>query len=488
MDTHSWLIIAAVTAAAFLAAGHAVLYKRDPRAAFGWVAVCLMFPLAGPVLYFIFGINRIHTRARKLHRIGRSFRFNLGYERLDTEQGDPLERRDLPSAFADIARVSDSVTRRPLIAGNHVEPLENGEQAYPAMLEEIDRARDTVYLCTYIFQADEIGRRFIDALAGAKARGVDVRVIVDGIGERYSFPRTARSLMRKHGISVGRFLPPTLFPPTLYINLRTHRKVLCCDGKVGFIGGMNIADRHLVENPKNRTPVHDVHFRVRGPVVEQMIETFLEDWNFCTGRANAAPSIDFDSEPPSGDDESERGAVSRVIADGPNEDLDKLAAIMMGAISVARERIGIVTPYFLPPREMISALQTAVLRGVQVSLVLPSRNNLPYVHWATQNMLWEVVQRGVGVYYQPPPFDHTKLFLVDDFYVQIGSANMDPRSLRLNFELALEVFDKELGAALWSRLETLRARAHRVTLHELDSRSLPVRARDAIAWLFSPYL
>ena len=483
MNTLSWVVIVAITAAAFAAAGHAVLYKRDPRAAFGWVAVCLMFPLAGPVLYFFFGINRIHTRARKLHRVA-PFRVNLGYERTDTATDSPLAHEELDRDFGDIARVSDAVTRRSLVGGNSLEVLENGERAYPAMLESIEAAQESVYLCTYIFQLDNIGNRFVEALHRATLRGVDVRVIVDGIGELYSFPRTAGKRMRELGIPMARFLPPTLIPPTLYLNLRTHRKLLICDGRVGYTGGMNIADRHLVHYQGNRSPVHDVQFRLGGPVVAQMQADFLEDWRFCIGESPPTERVD----PTPRADAVAGDAVCRVIADGPNEDLDKLAAIMLGAVSAARKRVGIVTPYFLPSREMISALQTAVLRGVKVDLVLPSRNNLPYVHWATQNMLWEVVQRGVGVYYQPPPFDHSKLFLIDDFYAQIGSANLDPRSLRLNFELAVEVFDRQFSSALWTRFERMRSEARRVTLEELDARPLWVRARDAVAWLFSPYL
>jgi cardiolipin synthase len=484
MDTLSWVALiilsAAVSAVALFAAGHAVLFKRDPRAAFGWVAICLMFPVAGPVLYFVFGVNRIHTRARKLH--GRPpLRLDLGYERSDAPGGATLHPA-IAVEHEDIATLSDAVTHRPMVAGNEIAVLENGEDAYPEMLAAIDGAGTSAYLCTYIFQADGTGQRFIDALASARERGVDVRVIVDGFGALYSLPRTVATLMAKRGIPMTRFLPPTLVPPTLYVNLRTHRKLLVVDGKTGFTGGMNIGDRHLVRRVEPPSLVRDLQFRVSGPVVAQMQQAFLDDWHFCTGEQTQRAS----TWAPEGAHTD--GAVCRVITDGPNEDLDKLATVMLGAIHAARHRIGIVTPYFLPSREMISALQTAVLRGVKTSLVLPSRNNLPYVHWATRNMLWEVVRRGVAVFYQPPPFDHSKLFVVDDYYAQIGSANIDPRSLRLNFELAVEVFDRDFAGTLWARIESLCKGARPVSLEELDARSLPVRARDALAWLFSPYL
>jgi cardiolipin synthase len=157
-------------------------------------------------------------------------------------------------------------------------------------------------------------------------------------------------------------------------------------------------------------------------------------------------------------------------------------------IAEARQSILIMTPYFLPPRELIGALQAASLRGVEVKLVLPARSNLPYVHWATRNMLWEVLYQGVEVFYQPPPFSHAKLMVVDDAWTLIGSSNWDPRSLRLNFELQVEVFDRDFAGAMAARIRSAAAAGRRVTLEEVDRRSLPVRLRDSFCWLFSPYL
>ena len=146
-----------------------------------------------------------------------------------------------------------------------------------------------------------------------------------------------------------------------------------------------------------------------------------------------------------------------------------------------------MTPYFLPPREMIGALQSAALRGVEVNIVLPAHNNLPFVHWATRNMLWELLLYGVNVYYQPPPFAHTKLFVLDDYYTLIGSANLDPRSLRLNFEVVLEIYEEELGQSMSRHVRSTIAESRKVTLSEVDGRPLPERFRDSLCWLFSPY-
>ncbi len=463
--------------AALTAAVHALLYKRDPRAALGWIGVCLFVPIAGPLFYFLFGINRIRTRARKLEQKS-PFRIRIGYERADDdEESFSLSILTVPE-FSEIAQISEAVTRRPLVDGNLIEALQNGEATYPAMIAAIENASKTLYLSSYIFDADSTGKQFINALSRAAKRGIDVRVLVDGIGEMYSTPR-ARTLLKKRGVRVARFLPPRLIPPMLYINLRNHRKIMVSDGRTGFVGGMNISDRHLAENQKNSERVNDLHFRLQGPVVSQIEHVFLEDWRFTTGE-KTMPSVSTAK----GDGE----AICRTIVDGPNEDLEKLSSILLGAIASARRRILIMSPYFLPSREMIAALQTAALRGLEVAVVLPEKTNLPFVQWASNNMLWEIIQKGVRVYHQPPPFVHTKLFIVDDYYVQIGSANIDPRSLRLNFELAVEIYHKPTAAILTSHIQENIKQSLEISLKEIDARPLTIRMRDAIAWLFSPYL
>ncbi len=477
MDIFQGILIVINALLVIVTAGHALLYKRDPRAALGWISVCVIFPFAGPFLYFLFGINRVQTRAKKLQR---SLPFSLepGYESSEEESKTVLPGVHMAPEFSDIERVSETVTMRPLVSGNRIELLKNGEHAYPAMLEAIEEARRSLFLATYIFDTNDTGRTFIDALSRATGRGVDVRVIIDGFGELYSFPR-AGTLLKKRGVRFGRFLPPRLFPPTLHVNLRNHRKILVADGLIGFTGGMNIGDRHLADNLDNPSRIEDLHFRITGPVISQVEQVFLEDWRFCTGENT--------QQAPAGVAHA-GNAICRIIVDGPNEDLGKLSTILVGAVSAARHRVLIMTPYFLPSRELIAALQTAALRGVDVEIILPGKNNLPFVHWASRNMLWELLQRRIRVYYQPPPFVHTKLFIVDDQYAQIGSANMDPRSLRLNFEMAMEIYDREVVEIFASHIIDRISLSQETSLKDMDTRPLPAKTRDALAWLFTPYL
>jgi len=447
--------------AAGCAAVHALLTKPDPRSALGWIALCWLFPLAGAVLYVLFGVNRVRTRARQL-RAG--------------VPAHPVTQQVQPQGefAAQLTRIGDAVTRRPRLPGNHIAPLENGENAFPAMLAAIARARRSVWLATYIFETDPVGRAFIQALGEASARGLQVRALVDGLGEWYSWPH-AVTLLRRAGVRAERFLPPRLALPVLSLNLRNHRKLLIVDGECGFVGGMNIGGRE-VGRPHHRR-MADLHFELRGPIVHQLAESFIVDWRFAAGESLPAPPPSA----PAGE------SVCRVITEGPDEDNDKLLFVMLGAISTAHHQVLIMTPYFIPPPELTAALQAAALRGVEVCLILPERSNLRYVDWATQRWLPPLIQRGVQVFLQPEPFAHTKLLIIDRAYAQIGSANIDPRSLRLNFEIAVEVYDPAVCSAL-----TDYALAARTQACALSATPAPVplvrRLRDSLFWLLSPYL
>ena len=465
-----WLML---SVAALGSAGHALLTKRDPRAALGWIVVCLVLPGVGVCLYWLLGVNRIRIRAREWQEQG------VGMLWLEPRLCPWFA--DLPGelqSYAPFLNLVDAVTRRPLLMGNRIAPLHCGEEVYPAMLTAIAAARTSIFLSSYIFDSDATGRTFVTALKEATERGCDVRVLVDALGERYSRPSIHR-LFKGSKVRVARFLPPSLSGRGIHFNLRNHRKVLVVDGAVGFTGGMNIGDRHLAatDNPRR---VVDLHFRVEGPVVGQMQDAFLEDWHFATSeRFTPLPHP-----PPL----PEGGAFCRGISAGPNEDFEKLSWIVIGALNSARHRVRIMTPYFIPDRPLITALTSAALRGVTVQIALPGKNNLPYVAWASTAYLWELLQYGVQIYFHPPPFVHSKLLLIDEHYALVGSANLDPRSLRLNFEFCLEVYDGDLPETLSRHFDEVLAAASPVDLAQVDGRPFPRKLRDAFAKLFSPYL
>ncbi len=462
---------------AVLASGHVVLYKRDSRAAVAWAGLIWLVPVLGAVLYLLFGINRVRRRAA-WKRGGRWTGTTLEWERPATLQSERLLPSDLHRLHS-LAELVDRVTGRALTPGNSVTPLEHGDTAYPAMLEAIDAARRSVGLSTYIFDNDHAGGLFLDALERATRRGVEVRVLIDDVGARYSWPPMVHTL-RTRGVTVARF-GRTAFPWRLtYMNLRNHRKLLVADGRVGFTGGMNIREGHML-NRRPKHPVQDLHFRIEGLVVRHLAQAFADDWQFTTAEQLVGEAWFPALEP--------RDAVfARGITDGPDEDFEKARLVVLGALACAHRSVEIVTPYFLPDSGLITALTVAAMRGVRVTIVLPSVNNQVLVHWAATAQLWQVVKRGCRVYYTPPPFDHSKLMVVDGGWALIGSSNWDARSLRLNFEFDVECYDNQLATALSGLVARKLAGARQITPRDLDGRSLPVRLRDGVTRLAAPYL
>ncbi len=454
---------------ALVASGHAVLHKRDSRSVIGWVGLIWLAPLVGTLLYVLLGINRIRRRAQVLRGI-RSRKPQEKDPRFDSSE---MLGRILPAEarhLAAFAKLGDALTGVPVAGGNRVEPLCHGGQAYPAMLEAIDAAQSSLAFSTYIFSGGPTGQRFIEAFARAVRRKVEVRILIDDIGARYSWP-SAVSALRQAQVPVARFLPALLHVKFPYFNLRNHRKILVADGKVGFTGGMNIQDMDL----------HDLHCRIEGPAVRHLQETFAEDWRFATSESLEGKAW-FPEIQPRGD------AAVRGIVDGPDDDTDTLRILTLGALASARHSVRIATPYFLPDDALINALNIAVMRGVTVDILLPAKNNLRMVQWASTAILWQVLKRGCRIRLSPPPFDHGKLLVVDHAWTLLGSSNWDPRSFRLNFEFDVECYDPELARTLEAAFDAKLAAAKPLTLAEVDGRGLPVKIRDGVARLFTPYL
>ena len=398
-----WLLIGFTLAFALPAVFHAVLYKRDSRSAMLWVSLIGLVPLIGAALYMLLGVNRITRR-------GVSLRRDVAKLALDTAcpvGREQIEREILRSEslhLAQLVRLVDGITQSQLTGGNEIVPLRNGDEAYPAMLRAIGQATTSITLASYIFDDDPIGKTFAAALAQAMARGVEVRVLIDDAGARY-YGRPIIKRLRALKIPCARFLPTASLRRLGVMNLRNHRKILVVDGAIGFTGGMNIRHGNLIaENPDH--PIKDLHFKIRGPVVCHLQETFAEDWAFSSEEQLRGEKW-FPVLEVVGD------KVARGILDGPDEDLDKLQLAISGAISLARHRVCLMTPYFLPNGAMVSALTLAAMRGVEVDILIPEKNNLAYMGWAMNASLWQVLQRGCRVWATPPPFDHSKLLIVD---------------------------------------------------------------------------
>ncbi len=470
------LIFAASLLLSISAAIHIAMTKRDVRAAIAWVGVVLFSPFLGPILYFVVGINRIRQTRIKSHR-----------DRLLKEGADhdSVTVRDLahhagPQCIS-LKKASDTVTRFPLCGGNEIIPLNGGDQAYPAMLQAIDAATQSILLQTYIFDNDIVGHRFADSLIAAFKRGVRVRVLIDSIGVRYSHPTIVHRL-REQGVTVELFETNAMTWRMPYANMRCHRKILIVDGAQGFAGGMNIREEFLTETAHDHT-ARDIHFRMRGPLVAQLLVVFCHDWLFSTGEQLKlgdwlAPEPAF----------MPADMAARCVPSGPDREIESTHKLLLAACAVAQKHIRIQSPYFLPDQVLIGALTTAARRGVQVDIVIPGKNNLRLIQYAMMAQIDQMIETGCRVWKGSGNFDHSKLMTVDDSWSLIGSSNWDSRSLRLNFEIDIEVYDWRLAGWISEAIDNEIAHAERVTFESLRKQGLLAILRNKLIWLATPYL
>lgn len=458
------------------AAVHAAMTKNEVRAAVGWAAVALLSPFLGAFVYSVAGVNRIRRLRFQRRRRGGGEDFASTWLQVSADRVTAAAG----SQFIGLKTLGDRLAAFPYTDGNHVRLLSGGDEAYPAMLDAIEAAERSVAIQTYILDDDPVGRRFVDGLARAVQRGVEVRVLIDAVGARYSRPPIIRCLRRagiRHALFLGRLLPLRL----PYANLRSHRKMLIVDGGVGFAGGMNIRDEFTRENG-GADMAQDTHFRFEGPIVSQLLHIFAHDWRFTTEELLGGPAwVHRHADLPD-------PVPCRPLDSGPDEGLERTHAVMLGAFTLARERIRICSPYFLPDQRLVAALAVAAWRGVQVDIVIPQKGNLRLIDWAVAGQLDQVIVPGCRVWRARGTFDHSKLMVVDGGWALVGSSNVDPRSLRLNFELDVEIMDRATAAIIERQIEARIEEALPETLSALRAKPFPVRLRNRLLWLFSPYL
>ena len=445
-----------------------LLKKSDVRSALGWIAAVWFAPVLGSLIYYMFGINRVSRRALK-------------FSRLREKQADPFSAPDVEAApnIRQLCAVSGRVTHSPLTGGNAFAILQDGDEAYPQMLAAIRAAQRSLAMSSYIFRNDAAGEEFAQALIDAVKRGVEVRVLLDSVGIGYIYPEIFYRL-RRGGVKAARFLHTWLPWRMPFLNMRNHRKILVADGATAFVGGINIGAENSARLSGTRQ-IHDVHFRVEGPVVRMIMDAFARDWSFTTTESLEADCW-WPVLKPAGT------AFARGLRSGPDSDIYRLETVLGAALSLAQRRVRIITPYFLPDSRLQFAIQQAALRGVTVEIVLPQKSDQRIMQWAMLGHLrfFRYVQAHIVT--TPPPFDHTKLCTIDGEWSLIGSSNWDARSFRLNFEFDLEVTDRQLTSALDALIDARIATGAVVTADMLAAEPLWKRLRNAAARLLMPYL
>ncbi|MDR0575554.1 MAG: cardiolipin synthase [Tannerella sp.] len=404
-----------------------LLENRNPLKTIPWVVVLIFVPGLGLIFYYFFG--RENRRLRIItRRMSKRFRKH-------TKRSNPQKVNEIPEQYHPLAHLLNNSNYSAIFSGSHIAVYTGGKEKFDALLEDIQKARFHIHLQYYIFNDDKIGNAIKKALIEKAKQGVIVRVLYDDVG-CWDTKKSFFKEMKNEGIEISSFLKVAFPILTSKVNYRNHRKVVVIDGKIGFIGGMNIADRYVEGNKLG--PWRDTHYRITGPGVYGLQASFLLDWYAVSGELMKEKEYYPDLQTYS-------DMKMQIVVSGPTTQWRTLMQAFIFCISNAKKYIYIQTPYFLPTEALNQALQMAALGGIDVRLMIPERSDTWSAQMATFSYIDKMLKAGVKVYLYDKGFLHSKLLLVDDILTGFGSANFDFRSFEHNFEINGFVYQKDFA-------------------------------------------
>lgn len=455
-----------------------LLRRKEPSATIAWLLALMCLPGLGAGLFLLFGRSRVRWPAKRKRAADAALSGHLiGFRAQPGEVRQSLI--PLAGRVAGLFQASQLLSRSRPTTGNRIDVLNGGVATYAAIGEAIDAARHHVHAEYFLIRPDATGAWFLEKLIAARRRGVQVRLLLDGWG-CLALPRGWLRNLREEGVLVTWFFPLSsmLLQP---VSLRNHRKIVVIDGKVGFTGGLNIGDEYLGAMA-SVGGWRDTHLRVQGPAAAELQSVFLRDWFFSSRELVSQPEFFPAFIEPCGE------ATAAILTSGPDTDSEAIHRVFFGAIAGARERVLVATPYFVPDRSLVVALQMAALQGVDVRLILPSRSNHLVTFHAGRSFYEELIEAGVHVHEYTPGMIHSKTLVVDRSVCLVGSANMDLRSFRLNFEVHALVADEATARALEEGFLDDLAQTKEVTLEAWRRRSSLLRVAEGASRLVSPLL
>ena len=475
----------------FTVALHALRHRRRADSTLLWLFVTWSIPIVGALLYAMFGVDRV-PKERWQRSMQRRVRMEGARDASTDEVVPEAYWRSMGRATATPADEWAQELDRPLAAmqenfpllgGNRITPLLTGDEAFPKMLAAIREARHHIHLQSFIIGNDDVGREFMEAVAAKAREGVQVRVLYDRFGSSHAlWGRLFHKYRKVPDLLIAGWTQSNVFRKQLHFNLRNHRKTLVVDGRIGFMGGVNLND---YSRSRGRRPaIQDYHFRLQGPIVQELQYSFLRDWHMMTEEdpEKLLSAAHFRRLP------AEGTALARVVNSGPSSDLRLAVDVFFNAVNLARHEVFVITPYFLPSEDLLRALRLAALRGVRVELVVPEKSNHWYTTWAARAMYEDLLEAGVQIFERRPPFIHAKAMVVDDRLAVVGSSNWDYRSLYSNYETSLVVYDDEMVMKLKQIMtEDLRA-SRAVDLEAFKRRPVRQRYLENACGLLAPLL
>jgi cardiolipin synthase len=458
-----------------------LLEKRSPVGTLAWILALVALPYVGLVVFFVLGPRRLQRKHLK-HKRARGKVKSHG--EIPTRCEEPLEPR-----AAQLTRLASRAGEAPVDYCDDVRLFHDAATTYDAIEDAVRAAKHHVHVAYYIFDSGRAGERLRKALEEKARAGVTVRVLVDDVGSS-AMRRSFVDSMRDAGVRFARFNPVLFSRVRSRLDFRNHRKIVVCDGRIGFTGGINVTDDYVPdpasgERRRRRkghpAPWRDTHVRLAGDVVRWLQLTFLDDWYYTTGYA--ARGEEYFPLP------TAKGSHRvQIVASGPDRELEPIQKVYFSAIAIARERCYLTTPYFVPDDAVLTALTTAALRGVDVRVLVPRRSDSLVVTAAARSYYDTILRAGARVYEYQPTMIHAKTLVVDDFFASVGTANFDNRSFRLNFEVNAVLYGAAHAEELAEHFRRDLRLAKEIKPHSRHKLPLRWRLAEAGARVLSPLL
>jgi len=465
--------------------------RKEPAATVLWIVTAWFLPLLGPLIYLAFGVDHLPDKGFRKHAADQqllkerksreSETLPLAYWRsvhskIKAEPPEPCEK--------EMDRAMDTLLPDyPLLDGNTIEPLVDGDDLYPQLFAAIESAADHIHLQSFIIAPDKSGTKLLELLARKARAGIKVRLLYDQFGSTAAvFRGFFKPFTSVPNLSIAGWTQANILKRRFQVNLRNHRKICVIDGKTAFFGGINIHDENLSSGDSR--PIRDYHFRVQGPIVQELQYSFMRDWFFIT-EEDPDHLLTERFFPPIDDAGT---ALVRLVNSGPTSEMEAIADVFFMAITSAKKQILLVTPYFVPTREILRALRTAALRGLDVRIIVPEKNNHVYAGLASRALYSDLLQSGVRIFERRPPFIHAKALVIDSTMAVVGTANFDARSLRLNYETDMIVYEDLFVNRLKEIVLSDLAQSREIDIRNWEARPRPVRLIENLCYLLMPIL
>lgn len=458
------------------------LERRDASATWAWLLVLTFIPFLGFILYLIFGQNLTREKLFQWEDMKK-----IGIEHIIKEQINLLDEDRFKFDDPSIKKYKDFIYLQLVnndaifTQNNDIDIYIDGSDKFSALFQDLQTAQDHIHLQYYIFRDDDIGLKLIRLLTRKAQEGVKVRVLYDEMGSRRIRKKAFQQLIRAGG-EVEVFFPSKIPFINLRVNYRNHRKLVIIDGKIGYVGGFNIGDEYLGKN-KHFGYWRDTHLRITGSAVNAIQTRFILDWN------QASTRHDIHYEERYFLNGTGTGTIPmQIVTSGPDSEWEQIKNGYIKMISSAKESIYIQTPYFIPDASLLDVLRIASLSGVKVHLMIPNKPDHMFVYWATLSYVGELLKTGANIYIYENGFLHAKTIVVDNQIASVGTANIDVRSFKLNFEVNAFIYDKKVAKTLTSIFKEDIKKSRQLTMEEYQERPLKIRFKESISRLLSPIL